>query len=82
MLKSGRPFTSIAREKGLLQMSDSAGIEHIAIEIVKENEVVVKEIKAGKEEAMKYLLGQGMKKTKGAVNPSQLEVALKRIILP
>jgi len=82
VLETGKPFKRIADDMGLLQMSDSGSVDQIAFEIVKENEAVVNEIKAGKEEAMKYLLGQGMKKTKGAVNPPQLEASLKRIIFP
>ena len=38
-------------------------------EIIEENEESVNDYKAGHDRAIKYLMGQIMKKTKGKVNP-------------
>lgn len=80
-MQTGRNFTELVNEKGALQVSDSASLDALADEIIKENQTIAKDIKNGKIEAMKYLLGQGMKKTKGTVNPSELEQALQSKIL-
>lgn len=80
--KNGGDFMKTAKEKGLLQVSDSASIATLVEEIITENTGVVADIKNGKAEAMKYLVGQGMKKTKGAVNPAELERILQEKIRP
>ncbi len=66
----------IAKEKGLLQMSDAAELDSVVCEILAENESVVAEFKAGKEASLQFLLGQGMRKTKGSANPSVLREML------
>jgi len=41
----------------------------MAGEIIKENPKAVKDFQKGKKEALEYLIGQLMKKTKGKANP-------------
>ncbi len=67
----------IAKAKGLLQVSDANAIGALADEILKEHAKVADEVKAGKAEAMKFLLGQGMRKSKGSANPAELERIIK-----
>lgn len=67
----------LATEKGLLQVSDQASIESLADTIILENATVFQEFVGGKEAALKFLLGQGMKLSKGAANPSLLKKALE-----
>ncbi|MFH2061715.1 MAG: hypothetical protein ABIJ43_01890 [Candidatus Beckwithbacteria bacterium] len=43
---------------------------------MKENKEVVKKIKAGKSNAIGYLVGQVIQKTKGQANPSQAQKQL------
>ncbi len=69
------PLT-LATEQNLLQLSDENSLEPIVQEIISENEKVVEEYKSGKEASLKFLLGQGMKKTRGAANPKSLEELL------
>jgi aspartyl-tRNA(Asn)/glutamyl-tRNA(Gln) amidotransferase subunit B len=64
---------SIAEERGLLQLSDTASLQAVVDEILTENAEVVAEYKAGKEASLQFLIGQGMKKTRGAANPSSLK---------
>lgn len=63
----------IAKDKGLLQQSDEATLRKIAEEVISENEKVVAEYKSGKESSLQFLVGQGMKKTKGSANPQVLK---------
>jgi aspartyl-tRNA(Asn)/glutamyl-tRNA(Gln) amidotransferase subunit B len=67
----------IAKAKGLLQVSDTGAISALADEIIKEHVQVAEEIRGGKAEAMKFLLGQGMRKSKGSANPAELERIIK-----
>jgi aspartyl-tRNA(Asn)/glutamyl-tRNA(Gln) amidotransferase subunit B len=66
----------IATDNNLLQMSDSSSLKPIIDEIIAENEAVVAEYKGGKETSLKFLLGQGMKKSKGSADPKVLEELL------
>ncbi len=73
---------AVAKKKGLLQMTDLRLISELADEIIAKNATVVELLKEGKEETMKFLLGQGMKKSEGSVNPVELEKALRAKIFP
>jgi aspartyl-tRNA(Asn)/glutamyl-tRNA(Gln) amidotransferase subunit B len=76
MANGGEPNT-IAKAKGLLQMKDASLIGALADEILAEHPTVALEVKSGKIEAMKFLLGQGMRKSKGSANPAELERIFK-----
>ena len=77
LLEHGGDPEEIAKAKGLIQIHDVGLIEKIADEVIAENEKVAGDVKAGKETAMKFLVGQGMKKSKGSANPVELERILK-----
>ncbi len=68
---------ALASERNLTQSEDPEALKSLAIEIITENPQVVKDYLAGKEPLMQFLVGQGMKKTKGAVNPELLQRVLK-----
>ncbi|PIP74009.1 MAG: Asp-tRNA(Asn)/Glu-tRNA(Gln) amidotransferase GatCAB subunit B [Candidatus Lloydbacteria bacterium CG22_combo_CG10-13_8_21_14_all_47_15] len=70
--KGGEP-RAIALEKGLLQESDEGALKNIALKIIADNRSVADEYIAGKEAAIQFLIGQGMKATKGAANPGVLK---------
>lgn len=70
----------IAQECNLLQISDGNTLQVIVDEVVSENQTVVDEYRSGKEASLQYLVGQGMKKSKGTANPAILaEMILKTI---
>ncbi len=70
----------IANKNGLIQKSDEGEIKKIVIEIVANNTSVVSDYKNGKEVALQFLVGQGMKLTKGAANPELLKKLLLEVI--
>jgi len=72
------PLT-IATEKNLLQVSDSSALGPIIEQIIADNTEVVEQYKGGKQASMQFLVGQGMKLSKGAANPQMLrdEIAKK-----
>lgn len=72
LFESGGNPEKIASEKKLLQKSDAGELEEIVTGIIKDNEKVVADYRAGKQVALQFLVGQGMKATKGAANPEVL----------
>lgn len=62
----------IAQERGILQDNSSEKLNAIIEEVVAANESVVADYKGGKEAALQFLVGQGMKLSKGSANPATL----------
>lgn len=73
----GGDVRSIATEKDLLQKNNEDELMSVVLEIIEENAEVVREYREGKEASLKFLIGQGMKKTKGSANPEVLERLLR-----
>jgi len=76
LLEEGGAPMNIAEEKGLFQVEDTETLKVAVLEIISENKTVVEEFKGGKEASLQFLVGQGMKKTKGAANPAALKKAI------
>ena len=80
MHKEGGEPQAIAEREGLMQKSDTAALEKIAAEIMVANQNVVQEYKAGKAASLQFLIGQGMKATKGSANPQVLAKVFKELL--
>ncbi len=80
MFEEGGDPQKIADEKGLIQKSDEGAIKKIAEEVVAENPQAVDEYKKGKQASLMFLVGQGMKKSKGSANPEMLKAALLALV--
>jgi len=65
-----------AEASGLMQVSDVESLNKIILEVISQNTEQVADFKNGKETVLKYLVGQGMKLSKGAANPQVLEEML------
>jgi aspartyl-tRNA(Asn)/glutamyl-tRNA(Gln) amidotransferase subunit B len=70
----------LAEKNNLIQKSDEGEIKKIVVEIVSKNTSVVEDYKKGKEAALQYLVGQGMKITKGSANPELLKKLILEVI--
>jgi len=77
LLKENSDPEKLANIHGLIQKSDEGEIKKIVEEILKSNQNVVDDYKKGKQASLQFLVGQGMKATKGSANPE----LLKEIIL-
>ena len=77
--KGGEPSV-IVKELGLGQMNDESALIGVIEKIIAGNSVVVSDYKKGKEEAMQFLVGQGMRETKGSANPEILKKLLQEKI--
>ncbi len=63
----------IAEQFDLIQKSDEGSLKPILEKIISENPKSVADYKAGKEAALMFFVGQGMKLSKGAANPEVLK---------
>lgn len=78
LMQEKRDPEDIATEHGFLQQSDKGTLEAVVDEVIKEHTDVVEDYRSGNEKVLQFLVGQGMKKTKGAANPSMLAELLKQ----
>lgn len=70
----------IVKEKGLIQITDNSEIEKIVEQVLSENIQSIEDYKNGKSNALKYLVGQAMKLSKGKANPQMInEMILERL---
>ncbi|RPF50668.1 Asp-tRNA(Asn)/Glu-tRNA(Gln) amidotransferase subunit GatB [Aquisalibacillus elongatus] len=76
LLENGGDPEKIVKEKGLVQISDEGQLREIITEVLNENEQSITDYKNGKDRAIKFLVGQVMKKTKGQANPPMVNKIL------
>ena len=69
VMESDKNIKEIIKEKGIQNITDGSAITEMIKKIIAENPDSVADYKAGKDRAIKYLMGQVMKESKGALNP-------------
>lgn len=69
-----------AKENDLIQKSNADDLKPIIQKIIDDNPKVVEDYKKGKENAMKFLMGQVMRETKGSANPAVITQILKELL--
>ena len=80
LLSENKDPEIIVKEKGLVQITDNSEIEKIVEQVLAENPQSVEDYKAGKSNALKYLMGQSMRLSKGKANPKMInEMILARL---
>jgi len=80
LLSENKDPEIIVKEKGLVQITDNSEIEKIVEQVLAENHQSVEDYKAGKSNALKYLVGQSMRLSKGKANPQMInEMILARL---
>jgi len=78
MFEKGGDPESIVKDKGLAQVNDSGAIESLADQVIADNAKVAQDFRSGKEAALKFLVGQVMKLSKGKANPQMAEEMLRK----
>ncbi len=73
ILSEGGEPKVIAEAKGWLQVHDESAVATIVEAVITEFPAVFAEFAGGKEASLQFLIGQGMKKGKGAANPELLK---------
>lgn len=70
----------IAQEKGMLQQSDEGAIRAMVQIVLNSHPGPVKDFQEGNENALKFLMGQVMKESKGTVNPQIATKIIKDLL--
>ncbi len=78
MVTNGKKPDEIIKEKGLLQISDSAELEKHVLSVIDKNPDEVKKFLSGQEQVLGFLVGQIMKATRGRANPKVVNDILRR----
>jgi len=78
MFKTGKSASEIVAQRGLNQITDTSELENTIERILKENPRAVADFKAGKDTALKFLVGQLMRVTKGRANPQMANQLLRK----
>ncbi|MCC7365248.1 MAG: Asp-tRNA(Asn)/Glu-tRNA(Gln) amidotransferase subunit GatB [Dehalococcoidia bacterium] len=73
MAESGKTAADVVAEQGLAQISGSDELRDMVRAVIAANEKAVADYRAGKDSAIKFLIGQVMRETKGRANPALLQ---------
>jgi aspartyl-tRNA(Asn)/glutamyl-tRNA(Gln) amidotransferase subunit B len=77
MFKTGRDPKQLVEEQGLGQIEAGDEVEAAADVAIAGNAKAVQDYRSGKEEAIKFLVGQVMKETRGRARPEDATSILK-----
>ncbi len=80
MFGTGADPSHIIEEKGLTQLTDIGEIEKIIKDVISKNPKPVEDYKKGKENALQFLIGQVMARTRGRAEPDTVQQFLKKLI--
>ena len=69
IMESNKSISDIMQEQGIENISDDEELKQIIKNIIENNQESVEDFKNGHDRALKYLMGQVMKETKGKANP-------------
>jgi len=78
MSSTGMSADQIITQQGLGQISDTRQLEETVMEVINSNVQPVADYRAGKETALKFLVGQVMRATGGRANPKLVNEVLKQ----
>jgi aspartyl-tRNA(Asn)/glutamyl-tRNA(Gln) amidotransferase subunit B len=79
MYKTNKAPELIVKEKGLEIISDTGALSEIAKKVIANNEKVVKDISKNPN-AIKFLVGQIMRETRGKADPNLAEAEIRKIL--
>lgn len=80
MFEKGGSPDALAQKLGLLQKSDEGELRNIVQEIISANPQAVADYRGGKQTALQFLVGQGMKAARGSANPELLRSILEQML--
>jgi len=80
MFKTGKDPDVIIEEKQLVLIQGEDELKEIVKKVISENQKAVSDFKSGKKEAIQFLIGQVMAKTKGRAHPQKAREILLKIL--
>jgi aspartyl-tRNA(Asn)/glutamyl-tRNA(Gln) amidotransferase subunit B len=78
MWESGQPAGAIVQAEGLAQTSDEGALLAIVKDVVAQNPDAIAQVRAGRNNAFGFLVGQAMKASRGKGNPRIINELLRR----
>jgi len=76
VFEKGGDLAEVAKK--YVQQSDEGALKTIVEKVIAANPNVVADYKAGKQAALQFLVGQGMKESRGSANPTVLAELVKK----
>ncbi len=80
MFEKGGSPREISKSEGFIQTHDEGALEKIVSDVIAANPKVVDEYKSGKVAVLQFLIGQGMKASKGSANPAILTKIFNKLL--
>jgi aspartyl-tRNA(Asn)/glutamyl-tRNA(Gln) amidotransferase subunit B len=77
MFRSGKPPQAIVEEQGLAQISAADELTGVIEQVIAQNPKPVADFLGGKDEALKFLMGQVMRETRGRAKPDLVQQLLR-----
>jgi aspartyl-tRNA(Asn)/glutamyl-tRNA(Gln) amidotransferase subunit B len=76
-VETGDPVDAIVARLGLRQISDAGALGPVVDEVLAANPDAVADVRAGKPQAIGFLVGQVMKATRGQANAAVVQAAIR-----
>jgi len=80
MYATGRPAAEIVEQEGLSRIDDESEIRAVVQSVLDAHPDAVRQVRAGKQQTVGFLVGQVMKVTKGKANPPLVNRLLKDLL--
>ena len=80
LVEEGIDVKVYVKDHNLEAVTDTSSLQQWAQESIEENPSVVEDYIAGKQEAINYLMGQVMKRSRGKADPKKVKDMLKKLI--
>ena len=78
--ESGEMPSTIVEARGLGRVDDDSALDDIATGILVANPKAVEDYRGGKDSAIKFLVGQVMRETRGTTDPNSAAETLRRLL--
>ncbi len=80
MYNTGVDPSTFVDDNNLRQINDDSAVETVVKEVIEKNAKAVEDYKAGKQNAIQFLSGQVMAKTRGTARPDKVLEILKKLL--
>ena len=80
LIKTNKPPKDLIDDLGLAKISDSGELNELCLQAIKNNPEAVNDYNSGKETAVKFLIGQVMRLSKGKADPNETELNILNIL--
>lgn len=80
LIMEGGDYAALTNKLGIKQISDKDSLLELISKVIDENPESIDDFKAGKDRAIKYLMGQIMKASKGQANPALVSKLLIEVL--